>query len=302
MIKTNLKIGVSSCLLGNEVRYDGRHKQMRYITDILSNYFTLIPVCPEIEIGMTVPREAVWLVGNPASPEMIGINSGKNWTKKITNYSKKKIKEPDYKDLSGFILKSKSPSCGMERVEVYISSNNIKKSGVGLFAKELMKKFPFLPVVEEKRLNNLQLRENFIVRVFSYIRLQELFKNYFSKNKVIEFHLNHKYLMLAHSPKHFTLLEKLVAKIKNMKPSDFKNEYERLFMEGLKYQATIKKNSVVLYRIINLIKKQITTSEKEYILKTIDNYQNGVTPLIMPITLLKYYVEKHDIQNLKNQL
>ena len=302
MKKTNLKIGVSSCLLGNEVRYDGKHKQMRYITDILSNYFILIPVCPEVEIGMTVPREPVWLIDNPKSPQMVSVKTNKNWTNVMLSFSKKKIKEPDYKDLSGFILKNKSPSCGMEKVEVSTSSNKIKKSGVGLFAGELMKKYPLLPVIEEKKLNYLHLRENFICEIFSYARIQKLFKNNFSKNKAIEFHFNHKYLMQAHSPKHYTLLKKLVIKINNMKPADFRNEYKRLFMEGLKYQTTIKKHSVVLKRIINLLKKQITTSEREYLLRIIDDYQNGITPVQIPITLLKYFVEKHDIQNLKNQL
>lgn len=302
MKNTNLKIGVSSCLLGDEVRYDGRHKQMRYITDILSNYFTLIPVCPEVEIGMTVPREPIWLVGNPENPQMVGVATNKNWTNVMLSFSKMKIKEPDYLDLSGFILKSKSPSCGMERVGVLIPSNKIKKLGIGIFARELMKKYPLLPVIEEKKLNYLRLRENFICRIFSYARIQKLLKNNFSKKRFIEFHFNHKYLMMAHSPKHYTLLKKLVIEIDNMKPADFRNEYERLFMEGLKYQATIKKNYKVLYQIINLIRKQITITEKEYLLRTIDDYQNGITPVQIPITLLKYFIEKYDIQNLKNQL
>lgn len=168
MKRTNIKIGVSSCLLGNNVRYDGSHKKMIYITDILSKQFILVPICPEFELGMGIPREAVMLVGKTYEPKMVGINSGENWTDKMLSYSNQRVLCDDIKELSGCILKKNSPSCGIKGVKIYTTLNQFVEKGIGLFAKELLNTHPSLPVIEEDELNDPNKKENFINKVLSY--------------------------------------------------------------------------------------------------------------------------------------
>ena len=174
----NIKVGISTCLLGENVRYDGGHKRDRYMTDVLSDYFAWEIICPELEVGMGVPREAVRLVHNVASPRMVGIQTQTDWTKRMNDFSEKKIEQLRKKNLCGYIFKSDSPSCGIERVKVYAGKESPNKNGRGLFADAFMKAFPSIPVEEEGRLNDAKLRENFIVRVFAYSRLQELFSSF----------------------------------------------------------------------------------------------------------------------------
>jgi uncharacterized protein YbbK (DUF523 family) len=165
-----IRIGISSCLLGEEVRWDGGHKRDHFITDTLGEYFEWVPVCPELEVGMGVPRETVRLTGTPESPRTVGVKSGRDWTAPMRDYSRERVRGLEKMDLSGYILKSDSPSCGMERVRVYPEKGTAIRKGVGIFARALMEHFPLLPVEEEGRLCDPGLRENFIERVFAYRR------------------------------------------------------------------------------------------------------------------------------------
>ena len=156
-----IKVGISTCLLGQKVRFDGGHKRDRYITDVLGEYFRFVPVCPELEVGMGLPREAVRLVGDPASPRMIGNRSLQDWTDRMNTYAAKRVRQRDLTGLSGYILKKDSPSCGMARVKVYNDRGMPEKNGVGLFAQALQQQLPLLPIEEEGRLNDPRLREEF---------------------------------------------------------------------------------------------------------------------------------------------
>ena len=300
--ENNIYVGISSCLLGQKVRFDAGHKQDRYITDVLGEYFKFVPVCPEVEAGMTTPRESVNLVGSPENPRMVGVKSGDDWTARMIRYSNKRTKLLEKDNLSGYILKKDSPSCGMERVRVYRDKGIPSRTGRGLFASALISRFPLLPIEEEGRLQDARLRENFIVRVFAYKRLQDLFLTPYKRGDIVSFHARHKYLLLAHSVTHYRRLGQLVADIKQYKPSDFKDKYSRLFMEALAVKTTPRKNVNVLQHILGYLKNDLDASEKKYILGVIDDYHKELVPLIVPITLIRHYIEKFNIEYIRDQI
>lgn len=296
------RIGISSCLLGEKVRFDAGHKHDRYLTDVFGKFVEWIPVCPEVEVGMGVPRESVRLIGNPDNPRMVGAKSATDWTEKMIRFSEKRIKEINGLELSAYIFKSDSPSCGMERVKVYGNNGMPSKTGRGFFADAFMKHFPLIPVEEEGRLNDERLRENFIVRLFAYHRLQKLMRLGFNLGELVKFHTIHKYLMLAHSPKHYEMLGRLVAQGKNVPRATLREHYSRLFMEGLSVKTTTKKNVNVLHHIIGFLKEYLPADEKKDILGTIEEYYQELIPLVVPLTLLKHYVRKHHIDYISEQI
>ncbi len=296
-----IRVGISQCLLGERVRYDGGHKHDVYLTDVLGRYFEWVPVCPELEVGMGVPREAVRLVADGTSVRMVGSTSGEDWTERMENYSRVRLRQIEEYSLCGFILKSKSPSCGMERVSVYTPQGMPSKSGKGIFADALLNAFPLLPVEEEGRLNDARLRENFIVRVFAYHRLQQLLCS-FSRQGLVQFHTMHKYLLLAHSERHYRELGKIVASPHTMKPAELKSRYATLFMQALALKTTTKKNVNVLHHIFGYLRKNLSAEEKQDILAVIDDYYKEFVPLIVPITLLKHYFNKYQIRYITDQV
>jgi uncharacterized protein YbgA (DUF1722 family)/uncharacterized protein YbbK (DUF523 family) len=296
-----IKIGVSSCLLGEKVRYDAGHKLDRYITDTLGQYFEWVPVCPEVEYGLPVPREPMRLVGDPDSPRLVTIRTGVDHTTGMLQWAEEKLKELEREDLCGFIFKSKSPSSGIVGVKVYISSGMPSQRGVGIFGGAFMQHFPLIPVIDDGRLHDPSLRENFIERVFIYKRWKEFMKKGGLVRDLIIFHTEHKLLILSHSPKHFSILGRLVASAKKYKPEDLHSEYVQLLMEGLRLIATVKKNTNVLLHIAGYFKKQLSVDDKKELLEVIENYHRGYVPLIVPIVLIKHYVRKFDEPYLKKQ-
>jgi len=295
-------VGVSTCLLGEKVRWDAGHKHDRYLTDILGRYFEFVPVCPEADVGMGIPREPVHLEGDPQAPRMIGNKSGEDWTERMNRYSRRKLKELIPLNLSGYVLKRASPSCGMERVPVKGGPGGMpRKVGVGLFAAELMRRLPLLPVEEEGRLNDPGLRENFIVRVFAYHRVQQLFAGGCKRGDVVAFHTRQKYLLMAHSPRHYQELGRLVAQVKDYTPSELRERYVRGFMEALQMRATTRKNVNVLQHLLGYLKDRLGTAEKDDILRVIDQYRHGLVPLIVPLTLLNHHLKIQGITYLLEQ-
>ena len=298
-----IRIGVSSCLIGEKVRWNGDHKQDRYVREILSRYFEYIPVCPEVEVGMGVPRETVALYGDPEKPSMISKKTQTDWTKPMEKYIKSRINTLSADDLCGYIFKSKSPSCGMGRVPLYSEFGSHKvKHGPGMFANAFINSFPLVPTEEEGRLNDPRIRENFIVRVFSFKRFNLLLNEKFSLGQWVKFHTQHKFLLLAHSRKHYDDLGALVAHSKTIKPSELKKKYGELFMEALTSKSTPKKNTDVLLHMMGFLKKLLTKIEKEDILSTIEDYRSEILPLIVPVTLIRHQVKKHNIEYLRDQV
>ncbi len=296
-----IRIGISTCLLGEQVRYDGGHKRDRFLTDVLGNFFDWVSVCPELEVGMGVPREAVRLVGSSSNPRMVGIDSGDDWTDRMTEYSKKRVAQLGKLDLCGYILKSKSPSCGMERVKLYGRGGSATKEGVGLFADAWIRGHPLIPVEEEGRLNDPRLRENFIVRVFAYHRLRRLLSGRFTVGKLVGFHTAEKYLLLSHSPKHYRELGRLVANAKKTASVALKESYSGGFMECLKVHATAKKNVNVLQHIVGFLPDEIPAGDRKEVLQVIEDYRRGYVPLVVPVTLLRHHVRAHSMTYIANQ-
>ncbi len=300
--KIPIKVGISACLLGEKVRWDAGHKHDRYLTQVLGEYFSFVPVCPEIEVGMSVPRESVRLVGDPESPRMVGNKTFEDWTERMNKYSSERTAKLTKEQLSGYVLKKDSPSCGMERVKVYGEKGQSARTGIGLYARALMERFPFLPVEEEGRLNDPRLRENFITRVFAYNRLLNLNAQRYSRGLMVQFHTVNKYLMLSHSQKHYSLLGKLVADVKKYSPEEMRDEYGRLYMEGLSFKTTTRKNVNVLQHILGHLRDHLSSDERQNILNVISDYHKQLVPLVVPLTLLCHYVKMHDVEYIRDQV
>lgn len=301
MDNLNIKIGVSSCLLGENVRWDGNHKRDSFLADIFGQYVTWVPVCPEVEIGMGIPRETVHLVGQD-KPRMLGTRTKTDWTARMLSYAEKKMNVLEKMGLSGFILKKGSPSCGLRNVLLRTEKGLPAGRGSGLFADRLLQRFPSLPIEDEGRLNSPVIRENFIVRVFAFQRLKVLFSGKWEIKNAVAFHAAHKYLILAHSPKHYTCLGQLVANARKNEKSAFSERYRCLLIEGLSFHATVKKNMNVLQHIHGYFKKLLSPEDRRDILEVIGDYGKGLIPLIVPITLIKHYVKKFNIEYLQNQI
>jgi uncharacterized protein YbgA (DUF1722 family)/uncharacterized protein YbbK (DUF523 family) len=296
-----IKIGISSCLLGEKVRYDGGHKWDRYITDTLGQFFEWVTVCPEVEYGLPVPREAMRLIGTPDSPRLVTVRTGIDHTRGMLEWVAKKFKELENENLCGFIFKSRSPSSGISGVKVYTSSGMPGKKGAGIFGGAFTRHFPIIPVIDDGRLHDPSLRENFIEGVFVYRRWKEFLKKGGSVRDLISFHTEHKLIILSHSPKHFSALGQLIAAAKKYKLDDLLSEYIRLLMEDLGLIATLKKNTNVLLHIMGYFKKHLSSDDKQELLEVIELYHKGYVPLIVPITLIKHYVRTFDALYLKRQ-
>ena len=288
-----IRLGISECLLGHQVRYDGGHKWDRFLTDTLGQYVEYVPVCPEVECGLGIPREAMRLVGNPETPRLVTIRSGVDLTDRMLSWAGRRVLELEKEDLCGFIFKSDSPSSGMERVKVYNEKGMPEKKGVGLFARAFMEHFPLIPVEEEGRLHDPKLRENFIESIFTLKRWREVSKEKMSRGNLVAFQTEHKLLMLAHSPKHQNRMGKLVAEAKTIQPRELYDRYENLLLEALKLKTTPKKHINVLQHIMGYFKEQLSQDEKQEMLQVIENYRKGYLPLIVPVTLLNHYVRKY---------
>jgi len=297
-----IRVGISSCLLGEEVRYDGGHQKDAYITGVLARYFTWVPVCPEMEVGMGVPREPIRLVGDAAAPRLMGVTSGTDHTARMREFAGRRVDELRHRELSGYILKRGSPSCGLERVKVYAGDGPPARTGTGLFARALTDALPLLPVEEEGRLNDAHLRDNFITRVFAYRLLAALRESEPPPAAVVEFHTAHKYLLLAHNPAAYARLGRLVAEVARPPRAAWLDGYGERFMRALETRATIPKHVNVLQHIMGFFKKQLSAAEKRELAGVIGDYAAGLVPLVVPITLINHYVARFEVAYVRDQI
>jgi uncharacterized protein YbgA (DUF1722 family)/uncharacterized protein YbbK (DUF523 family) len=297
-----IKIGVSSCLLGEKVRWDGEHKQDLFVKNLLGQFFEWVPTCPEVEIGMGIPRESVRLTGNHESPHLVGNTTRTDWTRRMNRYSKKRSAELAKLNLCGYIFKSRSPSCGIARIKVYGDNGNATSKGRGLFANAFMQKYPLVPVEDEDRLHDARIRENFITRVFAYHRLAQLVNDRMSRKMLVDFHTKHKFLLLAHSRKHCDSLGKLVANAKQDSYSKLKRRYAEAFMQTLSIKTTAKKNANVMYHMLGFFKKLLPEVEKQELIEVIEDYRKGWVPLIAPVTLIRHHVRIYQVTCLADQI
>ncbi|BDD88390.1 YbgA family protein [Desulfofustis limnaeus] len=300
-VDETIKIGVSACLLGQPVRYDGGHKHDRYITDILGRYFTFVPVCPEVECGLSIPREAMRLVGDPAAPRLVTVRSGVDLTDQMNSWAENRVAELEKEDLCGFIFKSKSPSSGMERVKVYDRNGVPRSTGVGLFARTFMERLPLLPVEEEGRLNDLLLRENFIESVFVFRRWRTA-RAEATPAALVAFHTGHKLLLRSHSEQHYRELGRLAAQAGNSEPTELFTSYQEALLAALKLKPTVKKHCNVLLHMMGYFKKVLSGDEKQELLEVIDRFRSFHVPLIVPLTLFNHYIRKYREPYLQRQV
>ncbi len=302
MAPDRIKLGVSACLLGQKVRYNGEHSRDRFVQETLGAFVEYLPVCPEVECGLPVPREAMRLAGDPAKPRLLTSRSGKDLTEQMLTWAQGRVEELAAEDLCGFIFKARSPSSGMARVKVYDQKGAPPPVGVGLFARSFMDRFPLLPVEEDGRLHDPRLRENFITRIFVLKRWRELLSRGRRRGGLVEFHQRHKLLLMAHSPQDLRALGRLVAHAKELPPRRLFDQYQQTLMHALGLLATDKKNRNVLMHIMGYFKKRLSREEKAELLELIDNYGRGLLPLIVPVTMLNHYVRKYDEPYLRSQV
>jgi uncharacterized protein YbgA (DUF1722 family)/uncharacterized protein YbbK (DUF523 family) len=297
-----IRIGISSCLLGENVRYDGGHKLDRFLAETLGQYVEYVPVCPEVECGLGIPRESMHLAGDPENPRLVTTRTGVDLTDRMNGWAAKRVKELESENLSGFVFKSRSPSSGMERINVFSDKGQPVKKGVGLFARAFMDHFPDMPVEDDGRLNDPVLRENFIEAIFALGRWRELGAEKKTVGKLVNFHTTHKLLLLSHSRKHYTDMGRLVAAGKSLTPSKLYEAYGGLLVQALKVKATRKKNADVLMHAMGYFKKVLTHDEKAELLEHIGLYREGQLPVVVPLTLIRHYIMKYDQPYLREQV
>ncbi len=286
------RLGISSCLMGNNVRYDGAHKHNRYCTATLATLFDFEAICPELEAGMGVPRPTIHLAKTNDGNTIAITRSGEDVSEKLEQVFDKRAEQ--IAQLSGFIFTHKSPSCGVFRVKTYNEAGHIvARDGRGIFAQALINAYPDLPVEEAERLNDASLRENFLLRVFAYHQWQQLMNESATKSDVLKFYTRYKYVMLSHSPEHYQKIGKLLSNLKELSPTDLKRRFIRLFMQGLSKLANRNNHSNTLFHLLGYFKKYLKAEEKTEIVDLINAYKQGQIPLITPVTLLKHHLKNY---------
>src|SRR3954467_741727 len=299
--RAGIRLGISACLLGQEVRFDGGHKKDAFLTDVLAPHVEWVPVCPEVEVGMGTPRETLRLVRENGRLRMVTTRSARDYTDAMNDWSRARVAALEAEDLDGYVLKKDSPSCGMVRVKVYASEGPGVRDGRGLFAAALIDRAPLLPVEEEGRLCDPRIRENFIERVFAYRRLKSLFASRWSQGALVRFHTAHKMSLLSHSTTAYQALGRLVASARGQKQSALREAYESLFMSTMAKIATPARHTNVLQHMAGHLKRLIDADSKRELQGAIDEYRRGLVPLVVPLTLLRHYVRLHKVEYLAGQ-
>lgn len=296
-----MTLGVSECLLGVNCRYDGGHSKESFISDTLSRYFDFKAYCPEKMIFPT-PREAIRLVQTPQSIKVFTSNTNEDVTQKLEEISLTCAQDIQVQELCGFILKSKSPTCGLERVKVYAQKQApSEKKGVGVFAKKLQKLYPYLPIEEEGRLNDPWLRENFLMQVFAYEDLLSFLKSRPDFSSLITFHTSYKYLIYAKSHVKYKNLGNIVANHDKLPLKTVLSKYKKEFLQAIKLKGSINKTYNVLLHMFGYFKKYLDKQEKEEILETLEDYKNKIIPLVAVMKILSLYANRLNIEYLKTQ-
>ena len=299
-MSARLRIGISSCLLGQKVRYDGGHKHNGYITESLGQFLDFVPYCPEVAIGLGIPRPPIRLVKSAHGPRARGVkDAALDVTDRLVAYAEKVA--PKLHDLSGYILKQGSPSCGMERVNVYGPHGRPVVTGPGLYARSLMAQLPELPFEEEGRLMNPVLRENFVERVFVYHRWQQLTAQRLTARALVEFHTRHKFIVLAHDEKRYRELGRLAASAGRRGMAGLGRAYIQLLMQALKKPATRTRHANVLQHLFGFLKQNLDAADKRELLESINTYRRGRLPLVAPITLLRHHLRRFPVPYLSEQ-
>lgn len=302
MRRAKLRVGVSACLLGQKVRYDGQHKRDAFLVDVLGEFVAWVPVCPELEVGMGVPREPIRLVGAAAAPRLVAERSGADHTAAMRRYAEARVEELSRLDLCGFVTKKDSPSCGLARVRIYPEKGGPpRRDGVGAFARVLVERLPLLPVEEEGRLNDPALRESFIERIFAYARWKEAVAAGMRRGDLVAFHTAHKLALLAHSPAAYRRLGALVAGMGKGAIAPTLEAYGRGFMEALRVPATRGRHVNVLQHMLGYFRETLPRDDRKELEEVVRDYERGLVPLVVPQTLLRHHVRRQGVEYLAGQ-
>ena len=318
--ETRIRIAAARCLLGDVVRYDAQEKRDHFIADTLGRHFQWSMICPEVEIGLGVPRPKIQLQrtgdGNAMREFRLVMPQGnRDLTRKMLAYARRLVRRLQKEGISGCLLKSRSPSCGLSRVKTYSSNGHMRREGIGLFAKTLLEMLPDLPVEEDERLHDPLVRDNWIERVFAYNRLQRLFTSRCMLADLTAFHDAHKLVLLSHSPKAFGDLSRFLDGVGSLDgakatsssrlSSQVRGRYGSAFMAALRRPATRAKNAAVLRRILVQLKPGLDTATHRHLAERIADYRrdrnNTGLPLVVPKTLLAHFAKILDVDELRNQ-
>ncbi|MDP3846814.1 MAG: DUF523 and DUF1722 domain-containing protein [Pseudomonas sp.] len=288
-----LKLGISACLLGAQVRFNGGHKQSQLCSRVLSEHFQFVPVCPEVGIGLSTPRAPIRLVGEPQAPRAIGtVKREMDVTDALAAYGERMATE--LQGICGYIFMQQSPSCGLERVKVY-QANGMPTTGGGrgIFAQAFCARHPDLPVEEDGRLNDAVLRENFLTRVYAYARWQQLLHSGLTRQSILDFHSRYKYQLMATDPVQYQALGQLLGNLSQYDLAELAPRYFSQLMQALKKCATRRTHSNVLQHLCGYLKKALSGADKQEVSQLIEQYRNGIVPLVVPLTLLKHHLRHH---------
>jgi uncharacterized protein YbgA (DUF1722 family)/uncharacterized protein YbbK (DUF523 family) len=297
----DVRVGVSACLLGQEVRYDGGHRRDPFVTDVLGRHVRFVPVCPEVEVGMGVPRPTVRLQGDPDAPRMVDPKSGADHTDAMLRYARRRVRELRECGLHGYIVKAKSPSCGMERVPVHAADGHTPHRRAGLFATELMAHLSLLPIEDEGRLCDPLLRENFIERLFACHRLTRFLASHPEPKDLVAFHTREKMQLLAHGQAAHRALGRLVAQAGTRPMSELLPIYAGAFMNALRTRASPKRNANVLQHLQGFLGDALDPGDKTELVDLIARHRQGLVPLVVPLTLLQHHFRRHPVPGVLEQ-
>ena len=304
-----LRLGVSSCLLGQEVRYDGGHKRDRFLTDVLGNFVTWISVCPEIEIGLGTPRPKIQLERAASGAVKLAMpTSGEDLTDRMRAYADDRIRRLRKHDLAGCVLKEGSPSCGMARVKIRGPTGVLARNGVGTFAAELLRLEPDLPVEEEGRLDDARLRENFITRIFAYRRWKEMEQAGPTRRRLLEFHTAHKYLLMSRNQAGMRRLDRLLGEAargtstQGTSAQAVVDEYRTGFTQVMRRAPGRKGHTSVLRHLAGQVSGGLDPGDRSELAEAIDQYQAELLPLIVPVTLIRHHVTRFQFETLQSQV
>ena len=301
--ETRVRIGISSCLLGEKVRFDGGHKKDEFLTSHFGRYVVWVPLCPEFEIGLGVPRESLRLVADGNVVRLVAPRSGLDHTDRMNDWTIGQARRLADERLCGYVLKRSSPSCGLERVKVYGGSGVPNRGGRGLFAAGLVDRFPNLPMEEEGRLNDSRLRENFVSQVFSYKRWMDLQQEGLTRSRITQFHARHKYLLMAHQQDEMRALGSLIGRAdRTISAKRLGSEYFDAFCKVMRHTPTRRNHTNVLQHLAGYFSDQLAADDRTELAEVIDRYRRDRLPLIVPVTLIRHYVRKLDIEYLKDQI
>ena len=296
-----IRIGVSSCLLGEPVRYNGQHKHNHFITDTLGPYLDFVGVCPEVECGLGVPRETLRLVGDPANPRLMTTRSGIDNTERMQAWAAQRVVELEREGLHGYIFKALSPSSGMAKVKVYNDKGGMAGKAPGMFGKAFMAHFPTLPCEDDGRLNDPDLRENFIERVFTLWRFRQAVRASATVGTLMKFHARNKFLIQSHNEKLMREMGRELAGLKARGARSYIPQYEAKLMRALKTRATVRKHTNILQHMLGFLRDDVDEDDRKELAGIIEDYHRKLIPLIVPVTMLRHHVVKHEIEYLRDQ-